>query len=64
MKHEGPGNVEDAATATQPNNMLQEGIDYYIEDGLFVFTATFLQKRGYCCESGCRHLYSIIRSVH
>jgi hypothetical protein len=20
-----------------------------------VFTAEFLRKRGYCCESGCRH---------
>jgi hypothetical protein len=22
---------------------------------LLVFTAAFLLKRGYCCESGCRH---------
>jgi hypothetical protein len=36
-------------------NELKEGIDYYIENGLFVFTAAFLLKRGYCCESGCRH---------
>jgi hypothetical protein len=28
---------------------------YYIEDGLYVFTAEFLKKRGYCCGSGCRH---------
>ncbi|MDX1942331.1 MAG: DUF5522 domain-containing protein [Saprospiraceae bacterium] len=34
---------------------LQEGIDYYIENGLFVFTEHFLLKRGYCCQSGCRH---------
>jgi hypothetical protein len=34
---------------------LKEGIDYCLEAGLFVLTATFLQKRGYCCESGCRH---------
>ena len=34
---------------------LQEGLDYYLEDSLFVFTAAFLLKRGYCCESGCRH---------
>ena len=37
------------------NISLQEGIDYYVEDGLLVFTAHFLQRRGYCCESGCRH---------
>jgi hypothetical protein len=23
--------------------------------GFSVFTAEFLAKRGYCCESGCRH---------
>ena len=34
---------------------LVEGIDYYIENGLLVFTADYLLKRGYCCESGCRH---------
>jgi hypothetical protein len=34
---------------------LLEGIDYYIENDLFVFTAAYLQRRGYCCESGCRH---------
>ena len=34
---------------------LKEGVDYYLEDGLFVFTSVYLLKRGYCCESGCRH---------
>ncbi len=34
---------------------LVEGVDYYIENGLFVFTARYLLNRGYCCESGCRH---------
>jgi len=34
---------------------LQEGRDYYVENGLLVFTAAFLRRRGYCCESGCRH---------
>ena len=34
---------------------LVEGVDYYLENGLLVFTSTFLLKRGYCCESGCRH---------
>lgn len=34
---------------------LVEGIDYYIEDGLYVFTAEHHLKRGYCCNSGCRH---------
>ena len=30
-------------------------VDYYIENGNYVFTATFLLKRGYCCNNGCRH---------
>jgi hypothetical protein len=34
---------------------LVEGEDYYIEGGLYVFTARYLLKRGYCCGSGCRH---------
>ncbi len=38
--------------STQP---LVEGMDYYIEDGLMVFTAYYLRNRGYCCQSGCRH---------
>lgn len=33
---------------------LEDG-DYYLENGLFVFTAQYHLKRGYCCGSGCRH---------
>ena len=31
--------------------------DYYIdkESGLMIFTEEYHLKRGYCCESGCRH---------
>ena len=36
--------------------MLQEGIDYYInEDGNFVFTEAYHLKRGYCCKNKCLH---------
>ncbi|WP_238354461.1 DUF5522 domain-containing protein [Fulvivirga marina] len=28
---------------------------YYIENGLYVFTEACHLKRGYCCQSGCRH---------
>ncbi len=31
------------------------GVDYYLEQGRFVFTATYHLKRGYCCNSRCRH---------
>lgn len=34
---------------------LVEGVDYYFEDGLMVLTESFLRRRGYCCENGCRH---------
>ncbi|MFY0688963.1 MAG: hypothetical protein JXQ90_17465 [Cyclobacteriaceae bacterium] len=30
--------------------------DYYFnESGLLVFTKKYHLKRGYCCESGCKH---------
>ncbi|MDQ3907169.1 MAG: DUF5522 domain-containing protein [Acidobacteriota bacterium] len=34
---------------------LIEGVDFYREGAFVVFTETFLLRRGYCCESGCRH---------
>ena len=34
---------------------LVEGMDYTVEGGRWVFTAAYLLRRGYCCESGCRH---------
>ena len=33
----------------------KEDVDYYFENGLMVLTGNFLRKRGYCCDSGCRH---------
>lgn len=34
---------------------LQPG-DYYMnEKGLMVFTSQYHLRRGYCCESGCKH---------
>jgi hypothetical protein len=36
--------------------MLQENIDYYInDDGNFVFTAKYHLERGYCCKNKCLH---------
>jgi iron complex transport system substrate-binding protein len=34
---------------------LIEGEDYYWEGPAMVFTAGYLLRRGYCCDSGCRH---------
>ena len=44
-------------TQTRPDSAssLIEGEDYYLEGAAIVFTARYLLRRGYCCESGCRH---------
>lgn len=49
--------MQDSSPASRPNLAAQlvEGVDYYIENGFWVFTAEYLKKRGYCCQSGCRH---------
>lgn len=47
MDSEEPG---DAA----PSPMLDPE-DYYFEGPYMVFTAAYHLKRGYCCNSGCRH---------
>jgi hypothetical protein len=41
--------------ASRENLQLIEGVDYYWESGLMVFTARFHQRRGYCCKNNCRH---------
>ena len=33
----------------------REGVDFYIENGLYVFSEIYLKQRGYCCGNGCRH---------
>lgn len=38
-----------------PVAQLVAGEDYYWEGPYMVMTAKYLIKRGYCCESGCRH---------
>lgn len=35
--------------------MLVEGVDYTIENGLWVFTKEYHLKRGYCCKSMCKN---------
>jgi hypothetical protein len=34
---------------------LRAGEDFYLEGRALVFTARYHLRRGYCCESGCRH---------
>lgn len=45
-------------TEEKPPNKPQplvEKVDFYIENGYYVFTEVYLKKRGYCCSNGCRH---------
>ncbi len=43
-----------AEFGTKPS-VLVENEDYYIENGLMVFTESYHRKRGFCCKSECRH---------
>lgn len=38
-----------------PNPPLTPDDFYFNEDGLMVFTETYLRKRGFCCRNGCKH---------
>jgi hypothetical protein len=38
---------------SQSNELRPE--DFYYEGPYLVFTAAYHLKRGYCCNSGCRH---------
>jgi hypothetical protein len=46
--------TEPPATKPESAPPLEPG-DFYYENGLMVFTAAYHLKRGYCCNSGCRH---------
>ena len=47
-----------------PPESLLPGRDYTIERGLYVFTADYLRRRGYCCENACRNCpYGFVRPV-
>jgi hypothetical protein len=39
----------------QQSTSAAQGPDYYIENGLLVYTAAYHLRRGQCCGSGCRH---------
>ena len=34
---------------------LESGDYYFTDEGFLVFTEQYHRKRGYCCQSGCRH---------
>jgi len=39
----------------QFNQGMVQGIHYYVENGMYVFTELYHIQRGYCCGSRCRH---------
>lgn len=53
--------TENMDSISQPSKGLKpfEGsdkeADYYLENGLLVFTAAYHLRRGYCCKNNCRH---------
>ncbi len=34
---------------------IREGDYYFSKEGYMVFTEQYHLRRGYCCQSGCRH---------
>jgi hypothetical protein len=34
---------------------LESGDYYFTPEGYLVFTEQYHRRRGYCCQSGCRH---------
>ncbi|QHS53368.1 DUF5522 domain-containing protein [Edaphobacter sp. 12200R-103] len=49
-----PDSHENVPPSPEENDEL-EPEDFYYEGPYLVFTAQYLRKRGYCCNSGCRH---------
>lgn len=46
----------DEPKPTQPDEPLElQPGDWYMEGPYMVFTAHYLLRRGYCCNSDCRH---------
>ncbi|HEY4380770.1 MAG TPA: DUF5522 domain-containing protein [Acidobacteriaceae bacterium] len=52
-----PPNSTPPAKAGEPKPTPQELApeDFYMDGPYLVFTAAYHLKRGYCCNSGCRH---------
>ena len=45
----------DTRIGPESASSLVEGEDYYHEGNAIVFTAHYHLRRGYCCQTGCRH---------
>src|SRR5436190_15281590 len=51
----GPTNAFQRIDVSLMKGLFEDGKDYYREGEAIVFTASYLLRRGYCCNSGCRH---------
>lgn len=47
--------TENLANSLPKTTKLIPDIDYYIDNGLYVFTAWYHLKRGSCCKNGCKN---------
>lgn len=47
--------VNEAAEFSGSAPGLKQGIDFYVENGFYVFTEWYHLKRGTCCGNDCRH---------
>ena len=47
--------VKMAIPSQYKNKELIQDIDYYLENGNYVFTQWYHRKRGFCCGNACRH---------
>ena len=53
-----PENIDDKPPSEQKVKTLGEELcpeDFYYEGPYLVFTAAYHLRRGYCCNSDCRH---------
>jgi len=50
-----PANPPQPDNPADPFDFLPHDDEVYFEDGFMVFTEAYHLRRGYCCQSGCRH---------
>jgi iron complex transport system substrate-binding protein len=51
----GPANAYQRVDLPLLQGKIEAGKDFYREGDAIVFSASYLKRRGYCCDSGCRH---------
>ena len=63
LEPEKPSRSSHSRGGQSQSSELVDGEDFYYEGAMMVFTARYHLRRGYCCQSGCRHCpYGEVRS--